>query len=189
MNIALHSVADDDYYIASLKRQNADGYLAIGKRVTNDGRLISIGQPSRFPDKSMAERRVRSQIKIKMKRRGWQRVNLESLPAAVVKFLEVPPEMHVTPEELVIILREAKDEKYVVFEDVTGIEEYFDAGVEYLGYVTSDEKIVKVFDRYGKLRDCFTHRLLSMKSTEWAIEAKSDKFSHFEEAMKERNGK
>ena len=52
VNIVLHNVKADDYYIVSLKvGSNADGYLAIGKRVAKDGRIISIGQPSHFPSK------------------------------------------------------------------------------------------------------------------------------------------
>lgn len=74
MNIALHNTKCDEYYIASLKVGMKEDYLAIGKRVTKDGRLISLGQPSKFPVRVQAERRIRDQIKIK--RRGWQRVNL-----------------------------------------------------------------------------------------------------------------
>lgn len=189
MNIVLHNTKGDEYYIVSLKvGQNAGGYLAIGKRVSNDGRLISIGQTSRFQDRKLAERRVRDQIKIKIKRRGWQRVNLESLPVKVVKYLEVPPEMQVTPEELVMVLRKAQAERYVIFKDVAGLEEYFDAGVEYLGYVTDDEHTIKVFDRFGALRDCFINRLLSVDLTERAIESKTSKIRTLSAAIVEDLG-
>jgi len=174
VNIALHNVKGDEYYIASLKvASNADGYIAIGKRIRSDGRLIALGQPSYFPLKGLAERKIRDQIKIKIKRRGWIRVNLERLPVSVVKYLEVPTEMQVTPEELVMVLRNAQVERYVIFKDVVGLEDLFDAGVEYLGYVTEDENIIKVFDKFGVLRDCFTLRLLSSEWTERAIEAKA----------------
>lgn len=183
MNIILYNAPGREYYIVSLKVGNPNGYQVVGKRVREDGRMFAFGQPSLFQDRKLAERRVRDQIKIKIKRRGWQRVNLESLPDPVVKFLEVPPEMQVTPEEMVMILRKAPVERYVIFKDVTGIEEYFDAGIEYLGYVTDDAHIIKVFDKQGKLRDCFATRMLEVIPTERAIEAKTEKMQHLAKAM------
>ena len=100
-----------------------------------------------------------------MKKRGWLAVDLEKLPPLVVRFLEVPTDMMVTPEELVMILRKAQVERYVVFGDTAGLEEYFDKGIEYLGYVTDDENIIKVFDKFGTPRDCFSRRFQSIEPT------------------------
>jgi len=97
-------------------------------------------------------------------------IGLECLPPGVVRHLEVPPEMQVSPEELVLILRQAHLERYVVFGDNSGLEEYFDIGVQYLGFEMEDKYTVKVFDRFGVLRECFTNRMSSVEPTERAVE-------------------
>lgn len=173
MNIALQNVNGADFYIAALKK-DGDDFIAFGKRVSRDGRLMSVGQEFRFQNRRMAEAKIRELVKTKIKRRGWVPVNMENLPEKVVRYLEVPPEMRVTPEEMVLILRDAQAERYVIFSDVSGLEEFFDVGIEYLGFEV-DEHIIKVFDRFGSLRDCFVHRMKAVQLTERAVEANSDK--------------
>lgn len=137
-----------------------------------DGRVIAIGQYFSFQTLREAEEKVKDLVKTKIKRRDWTPIDLENLPNAVVKHLEVPPDMQVTPEEMVLILRKAIAERYIRFSDVTGLEEFFDAGVEYLGYLSDDdENILKIFDRFGALRDCFRNRMSLVEPTERAVEA------------------
>lgn len=174
MNIVLQNLKDEDYYIATIKKVD-DVFYAFGKRIHFDGKVVAICQ--RFPCASLreAEHKVRDLVKTKIKRRGWKPVDLESLPKEVVKFLEVPPEMQISPEEMVLILRGARLERYVRFWDVNGLEEFFDVGVEYIGFVLADdENIFKVFDRFGTLRDCFKQRMSHIDPTERAIEARHE---------------
>jgi hypothetical protein len=171
MNIALADKNGDQFYIACVQRHaNEDRFVAFGKKATKEGRLLSTGQGFEFADQKSAETKVRDLVKIKIRRRGWLPVGLENLPAPVVKFLEVPPEMQVSPEEMVLILHRTKQERYVIFSDVSGLEEYFDAGVEYIGYETDDPYLLKVFDRYGQLRNCMTTRMSSVNMSDRAIE-------------------
>jgi hypothetical protein len=161
-----------EFYLAAVKR-SGDVFIAVSKRITKDGRLEAHGPGFNFSTETEANRKVRDLVKIKMKKQDWKPIDLEKLPAPVVAFLEVPPEMQVTPEELVIILRDAQKERYVIFSDVVGLEQYFDAGVQYIGYVVDDDLTIKVFDKTGILRDCFTKRFSSVEFTERAVEAKA----------------
>lgn len=175
MNIVLTRKTEtnrSEFYLAAVKR-SGDIFTALTKRISNDGRMIATCSDFKYETIKEAKKKVRDLIKIKMKKQGWLPIDLSLLPAQVVKFLEVPPEMQVTPEELVMILRDAQKERYVTFFDVSGLEEFFDAGIEYIGYETGDVHTFKAFDRFGTLRECFTRRLSHIEPTERAIEAKS----------------
>ena len=175
MNIVLTRKSDTnkvEFYLAAVKR-SGDIFTAVSKRISNDGRLIAIGPGFKYEMEKEAKKKVRDLIKIKMKKQDWKPIDLSLLPVPVMKFLEVPPEMQVTPEELVMILRDAQKERYFTFSDVAGLEEYFDAGIEYIGYETGDAQTFKAFDRFGTLRECFTRRLSKIEPTERAIEAKT----------------
>ena len=178
MNIALVKLDDslrDEFYLASIKR-SGDIFSVVSKRITKDGRMVASCQDQdnfKFNTEKGAREKIRDLIKTKIKRQGWKPVDLQKLPTPVIKFLEVPPEMQVTPEELIMILRDAEKELYVTFSDVVGLEEYFDIGVQYIGYQTGDDHTHKIFDRFGTLRECFIGRFASVELTERAIEAKA----------------
>jgi hypothetical protein len=175
MNIVLTRKSDtnkSEFYLAAVKR-SGDIFTALSKRITNDGRMIATCSDFKYKTEKEAKKKVRDLIKIKMKKQDWNPIDLSLLPVQVIKFLEVPPEMQVTPEELVMILRDAQKERYFTFSDVAGLEEYFDAGIEYLGYETGDAQTFKAFDRFGTLRECFIRRLSKIEPTERAIEAKT----------------
>jgi hypothetical protein len=175
MNIVLQDKEGEDFYIATLKKVG-DVFHAFGKRIHFDGRVIAIGQAFICPDQKSAEKKVKDLVKTKIKRRDWKPIDLENLPKSVIRFLEVPPDMQVTPEEMVMIIRRAKAERYVWFSNTFGLEEFFDLGVEYLGFVSDeDENIITVHDRFGVLRDCFRIRMSRVEPTERAIEAKFQK--------------
>lgn len=173
MNIALTRKGDQgiEFYLAAVKR-SGDVYTAVSKRIHSNGRIVAFGPGFKYNTEKEANQKVRDLIKIKIKRQNWMPVDLKKLPEPVVRHLEVPPELQVTPQELLMILRDAERERYVVFQDVSGLEEYFDADVEYIGYETDDNQTIKVFDRYGVLRECFKARVKSSSPTERASEAK-----------------
>lgn len=174
MNIALRSIYGNEYYLASIRRTKTE-FIVAGKRINQGGHVIAVGQSFSFASQKEAEKRIKDLVKTKVKRKGWTPVDLENLPRPVVRLLVVPDEMQVTPEELVLVLRSASKERYVVFKNVCGLEEYFDSDVEYIGYVTDEENVVKVFDRFGVLRDCFTDRMRSVIPTERSLEAGEEK--------------
>jgi len=191
MNIALTSGNDNGFYLASVRKTDKV-FLALGKRIDKHGHQVSIYQ-TQCESKKEAEKKAKCLARNKMKCRGWSPVDLNHLPPAIVRFVEVPPEMRVTPEELVMMIHDAQLERYIVFENTSGLEEYFDAGVEYLGYETDDKNVVKVFDRFGTLRDCFIQRVKLSYPTERAIEASgsslkrvADSFSDKDKADKAR---
>ena len=175
MNIALNTNVGRDknteYYLASVKSVGGR-YLVRGKRVFINGKIHIQGEDFWFDNLKDATTRCRDLAKTKIKRRGWELMDLVNLPKPVVQHLEVPPDMVVTPEELVMILREVELERYVVFSNVLGLEDKFDVGMEYIGYEYENEKehFVKVFDRFGQLCSCFKDRFLSIVPTERALE-------------------
>lgn len=178
MNIALRNKTGEVYYIASIRRNN-DVFNAFGNRYDQAGNITARGQQFPFSNQKEAEAKVKDLVKTKMKRKDLFPTSLELLPRPVMHHLVVPPEMQATPEEMVMILKKAQVERYVVFHDVSGMEEYFDEGVEYIGYILEDDEyIIKVYDRYGTLRDCFRQRMSEIKPTERALEASSEKMSY-----------
>jgi len=174
MNIALTKKGDQgvEFYLASVKR-SGDVYTAVSKRIHSNGRIMASGPGFRYGTEKEANAKVRDLVKIKIKRKNWAPFDLKGLPSPVVRHLEAPPELQVTPEELIQTLRDAERERYVVLRDVSGLEEYFDAGIEYIGIDTGPSQTIKVFDRYGVLRECFKARIKSSFPTERASEVRA----------------
>jgi hypothetical protein len=108
--------------------------------------------------------------KTKTRKGKGEIVPLEKLPKVVMNFLEVPPDMQLTPQEMIELMANICREKYVIFKDLNGMEEFFDLGVQYLGFETDDFDFIKVFDKFGQLRDCLKSRIETLEPTERAIE-------------------
>lgn len=170
MNNAMWSKIRNEYYVSSVRRDGSE-FIARGKRVSSDGILLQVCAGFRFRTVKEAEQKCRDMVKTKLKN-GWVLVPQERVDKLVVRHFEVPVDMQVTTEELMSMLAEAKRERYVVLADVTGIEEWFDAGVQYLGDFKEGDECVRVYDRFGDTRDCFLERVESMELTERAVEAK-----------------
>ena len=169
MNIPLRG-RDGSYYIACVKHNGV--FVVVGKRLNTDGSLRELGQEFRFDSIEEAKKRCRSLAKMKVRKKGFVQIELDSLPLEAHRHLEIPTEMQLTPEELLALVREARLERYVVFKDVTGMEVYFDEGVEYLALIDeSDPDFLIVFDRYGEKRNCRVDRMDLIRETEKAEEA------------------
>jgi hypothetical protein len=102
VNVVLKS--DSGFYIASVK-QNGTGYSVAGKMVDANGSVVFIGQSFEFADKNDAIDRLNGLVKIKIKKNGWAKVETGTLPKAIEKHLELPPENRISPAELAEILR------------------------------------------------------------------------------------
>ncbi len=81
--------------------------------------------------------------------------------------------MQLTVEEMIGFLKEARRERYIIFKDVSGLEEYFDVDVEYLGCQTRDKETIAVYDRFGELRNVFKKRLASIEPTERCLQLRA----------------
>lgn len=171
VNLALWNGFRKEYYLPCLKRHANEGkYVAVGKRVSVDGRLLELCASFEFATESDACRKCRDLAKLKRRKCGYVQVELETLPKEVQKYLEVPVGMQMTPEEMVELIVQSKTERYVVLKDVSNMEDFFDVGVPYLGYLGDDKDYVKVYDRFGTVRECFVERVASMEPTERALE-------------------
>jgi hypothetical protein len=170
MNIALQTPGGE-FYIACIKK-NGGPYIVVGKYILPDGTVRQFGQEFRFDRLEDAEKRCRAMAKMKVRKKGFLPVLLEDLPEATHRHLEIPPDMQLTPEEMIEFVRDARRERYVVFGDVFGIEAYFDLGVEYLALtVPGDDEHFLVYDKYGEKRHYHKDRMESVRMTERSEEA------------------
>ena len=172
MNLVVWCPKKEEYYLACVKRSaGGEGYVAFGKRISKDGKLLEMCKGFELPSEEEAEAKCRELAKTKRRKRGGKAMEVFELPKPAQRFLEVPADMQVTPEELALLAEEARREVYVVFEDVTGMEEWFDAGVQYVGSETADKDVLRVFDKFGERRSCFRSRARSIEITEQADKA------------------
>ena len=167
MNTVLRS--HGGYYIVSVKREGSTFY-AVSKCVHDNGVLKSVGSRYEFATLEDAEKKCRQIARMKAKKRGLSEVDMADLPEAVKKALVPDLDMQLSPQEMAELVARSKVERYVVFEDLNGLGDFFDLGVEYLGYEV-DDGFVEVHDKFGDLRGCFTSRMSSVRPTERCAEA------------------
>jgi hypothetical protein len=171
MNIVMQKPRGSEYYIACVQR-DGDIYYAVGKCIRSNGVMREVGRRFPFAKQGDAIRKCKALAKMKERKRKYKNIPLGDVPEKVQQYLEVPVEMQVTPQEMVRLVTQAKLERYVIFEDVDGIEEFFDAGVEYIGFqVEGEPEYLEVHDKFGELRHCFVSRMSSVVPTERCIEA------------------
>lgn len=169
MNIVLKKTRPVEYYVACVKKNGA--YVVYGKYVTKDGELREHSKSEPFRTESEAVVRCRNLAKMKVRKKGFKELPLDEIPEKVAKHMEVPPNMQVTAEEMLQHIKQARSERYVVFSDVGGMEEYFDVDVEYVAHTTDEEGVLTVYDRFGDSRQCFAERMKSIVATEDAKQA------------------
>jgi len=173
MNIVLKNPKKQEYYVACVKR-DGDVYIAMGKCVDVSGKLREFGTRFNFNTLEAAQKKCKELAKIKVKKRKYSDVPLVKVPEPIQEHLEVPPDMQLTPQEMVALIADARRERYVVFRDVDGMENYFDQGIEYIGYAhnedSPDVECLEVYDRFGDLRHCLRSRMASINPTERCIE-------------------
>ena len=165
MNIVLRRPDGREYYLVAVRKDDGR-YVTQGKCIRAVGGLRGRGCSFIYASLAEAERKCRILARTKVKRRGYKRIQLEQLPEHIVPFLEPPPETQLTTKEAIELLKETRRERYVVFKDVSGLEEYFDADVEYLARQTRNKETIAIYDRFGELRNIFKERLASIEPTE-----------------------
>lgn len=169
MNIVLFSDEKKEYCIACIKVGIGDSgipnYMVQGKRIDSFGRFIAFGQPFNFSVKKEAEKRCISLARIK-RRHGYKEIALDVVQSYLHKHLEVPPDMKLTPQQMIEFLTKSRRERYVVFKDISGLEDCFDLGVQYLAYTVDEDDVLLVYDKFGEARNCFKERFLTIVLTE-----------------------
>jgi hypothetical protein len=173
MNIVLKKLRPVEYYIACVKKNGS--FMVHGKYITKEGKIREQSKSGPFDTYEEGIIRCRSLAKMKIRKKGFYEVELADIPEKVCVHMEVPPDMQITPAEMLAVMRGAKAERYVVFKNVLGLEESFDLGVEYLATVTEEDGVLSVYDRFGETRQCFEERMESIVPTEDAKKAEGIK--------------
>jgi hypothetical protein len=164
MNLILKG--NGGFYVASIRR-SGDGFESVGRRISEDGRILAAGGVFRFDTDKEARAKARDMIKTKILKRGWVPVQASEVPESVARLMYPPIDCQLTIEEAIGMILRQKSEKYVIFSDVAGIGAYFDVGVEYIGY-DAGESLIDVVDNFGQIRRCMTSRIAATRPTEEA---------------------
>ena len=175
MNIVLRNPSGgrDEFFIACIKKNGA--YYVYGRYVSPEGKLRTMSKCGPFDTVSAATDRCRSLARNKVRKKGFEKVSLDEVPDKVAPYIEMPTDMQMTPQELIRMVQEARRERYVIFKNVQGLEEFFDVDVEYLAKTTDEEDVLAVYDRFGGLRKCFIERMKSVVPTDEAKKAEGMK--------------
>ena len=160
-----------EYYVSSAKRSGSE-YVAQGRRVSESGEFIEACQKFFFKTQVEAERKARDLAKVKRSLHGCVHVSEVDVPECVKRHLGFSMGEQVTAEELERMLKDARKERYVVLGNVSGIENWFDAGVEYVGCRSEEDgEYVWVYDKFGNFKELCMERVASVRLTEKALEA------------------
>jgi len=119
-----------------------------------------------------AIKRAKSSLRFKIKKKNMTQVPLDELPSVLLPRLAPSLDSWVSPQDMLGMVISAKAERYVYFDIVDGIEDRFDEGLEYLGFVSDkDAEFVNVYDKFGELCNCHVSRFSAILETERAEEA------------------
>ena len=167
MNVVMATPDRGDYYVSCVKRREGS-YIPVTKKVMINGRVLAMHEGKKFDSLMEAQKEVKRMAKAKAKMKGCERLELDEVPEAVSRRFEVDPDMQITEQEMLDLMSRCKKERYVVFKDLEGLENRFDAGVEYLAEETEDPTILKVYDAYGEPCQCYRYRFEKIELTEEA---------------------
>lgn len=177
MNIVLKH-PDDTFTVVSVLKdkmtwldKSVDGFSVRTARMGPDGKVHRWEVIAKYQTLKDAEARAKTLAMMKRKHRDCEEVFEDRIPAGIRKAMAAPVEAQVTGTELIGLVMQARKERYVTLKDVVGLEDFFDAGVEYVGYTTDDPNILDVFDRFGKSRGVRIDRIDNVSKTEQCIEA------------------
>jgi Fe-S cluster assembly scaffold protein SufB len=159
-------VKSDDKFLIQSKRIDQNGKILVWNNMSSDGSFEAVHYATLQEAKNKAEKMMR----IKRKQRGMIDMLEANLPDSVKKRLAAPLEAQTNSVELLKLMEQARKERYVTFKNADGLEEFFDLGVEYVGYITDDDNLIEVFDKFGRSRGVLVDRLASIMKTEQCIE-------------------
>lgn len=157
---------DGDEFIIRSKRIDSHGNVLVWNDVRGDGYSIA-----HFKTLEEAKKRAQTIAAMKTKKRGMTEVLDKDFPDIVKAKLAAPIDSQVNQNELMELVSQFRKERYIIFKDVAGLEDFYDLGVEYVGHITEDPDMVEVFDKFGNVHSVLTSRLLSCEDTEQCKEA------------------
>jgi len=175
MNLVALNCATDDYYLASVSMNSKGLYVVNGTFFRRDGDEDS-GAEFCFPDRKSAERKCRRLITMKVKRAGYTATEASNAPSGVIVHFKPSLDNMVSPDRMLQMAREARRERYVIFDDIVGIEDRVDAGLEYIGMLDLDDpEYIFICDRNADWFQANMNRFSSVVLTERALEAGEEK--------------
>ena len=157
---------DGDEFIIRSKRIDSHGNILVWNDVKGDGYSIA-----HFQTLEEAKKRAQTIAAMKTKKKGMIEILDKDFPDIVKAKLAAPIDSQINQDELMEIVKQFRKERYVIFKDVAGLEEFYDLGVEYVGYITEDPDIIDVFDKFGSVRGVLVSRLQACDDTEQCKEA------------------
>jgi hypothetical protein len=170
MNELMRSIETGEFYLIGVRMTVDGNYEVLSHFLLADGTIRARGGASVHKSERHAKNKVRSMIRTK-KKREYVCVDMAWLPRRAVKYLQADLDKYVTPEEMKRMVAEAALERYVEFDCVTGIEDRFDEGVEYLALAdTEEDEFYYVYDRNGVKCHCHKSRFSRLEPTERAVE-------------------
>jgi len=166
VNVASQN-ANGEYYIASIYVTTTGEYGVESVYLLRDGTKRADGGRWVYKNKAEAIKRVGRLMHTKKRMKGFHRIDLGNLPDRAKKFLRPNVDTYLPPDEMLRMVEEAIDERYVEFDCVTGLEERFDEGLEYLAQVDrEDPDYLLVWDRNGIQCKCHKSRFSRIDKTE-----------------------
>lgn len=175
MNIILKNPTSTNLYLIGIWKES-DGYVVKTKWlnfVNQVAKLLNMNCIEKFQSLKEAKRRCRVLVKNKENRQGMVEISSSDLPPAVIAHFAPPVDSQMTPEEFLQFIIKVRTERYVTFKDNTGMETFFDKGIQYVGYITDDPNMVEAYDKYGQLRFVLATRLDSIVKTEDCMQAEN----------------
>lgn len=165
-----------DWYLVVVMPGEYGSWITRAKCLHPTGMIRVVGGEFTFSERNEAERKARELIKTKVKKAKYVQASIGDLPNNAASHLVADAEKWISPEEMMEMIRRSRHERYVIFSDLTGLEDRFDAGLEYIGIMENDE-YVSVYDREGQICECAVSRFSSIRPTEEALEAGLGKVS------------
>ena len=176
MNIVLKNPKTPDYYMVGIWKED-NSYVVKSKQlycVDVFVQLTNTNVVATFESLQGAKRRCHVWAKIKESRKAVVRVADDNVPSTILPHFAPATESRLTESELLALVIWTRRERYVVFNNVSGMERYFDTGLEYLGYTTDDPDLFDVYDKCGKLRSVKASiRFQSVVKTEDCLKAET----------------
>jgi hypothetical protein len=165
MNLVAHG--EGRYYVVSVRKE--DGKFFVKTVIVSDKEEILLSVRTQVDSEAEAKEKCRSLVRIKTRKRGYVKVELEKVPDFIAGFLAAELDKQFTPQEILEYVKKVRRERYVILMDNTGLEDCFDLGVEYLAYDSGDPDTIDVCDKFGALRGVYHERIASVEKTENAI--------------------
>ena len=168
MNIVLKN-EKEWYVISSWKNENGT-FTVEGFYLAKDQKTFVRGNRIVVCNASQANQTTKKMRNMKIRKKGFRETSSE-VPQLILTLIERNKGERISEEEMLAMIAEAKRERYVTFDLTVGIEDRFDKGVEYIGYVSDeDHTVLSVYDKFGQPCDCHESRFSMVELTERARE-------------------